>query len=273
MGPAGLRRLRGRRIARPSKGPCGPPRSARRAPYKRPKTYVAAPDLPHTATGKLIRRAVPEHLGRRGQPDAVRERRWLAMPFATINPATGKIERRSSPAHTREQVDALLGARRGRLRLTTGRRPTRERARHLLTAAELLEGEVPDVARILTTEMGKTFAAAKAEVSKCALGLRWFAEHAEELLADEPITTARQQLVRALPAARPRAGRHAVELPAVAGDPLRRAGPDGRATSACSSTRRTCRRRRWRSRTCSAGPACPTASSPTSSSSPRTSPG
>ena len=33
------------------------------APYKRPKTYVAAPDLPHTATGKLIRRAVPEHLG------------------------------------------------------------------------------------------------------------------------------------------------------------------------------------------------------------------
>ncbi len=37
--------------------------SARLAPYKRPKTYIAATDLPHTATGKLIRRAVPEHLG------------------------------------------------------------------------------------------------------------------------------------------------------------------------------------------------------------------
>ncbi len=37
--------------------------SARLAPYKRPKTYVAATDLPHTATGKLMRRAVPEHLG------------------------------------------------------------------------------------------------------------------------------------------------------------------------------------------------------------------
>jgi acyl-CoA synthetase (AMP-forming)/AMP-acid ligase II len=36
------------------------------APYKRPKSYVAAPDLPHTATGKLIRRAVPEHLGLEG---------------------------------------------------------------------------------------------------------------------------------------------------------------------------------------------------------------
>ena len=38
------------------------------APYKRPKSYVAAPDLPHTATGKLIRRAVPEHLGLDGDP-------------------------------------------------------------------------------------------------------------------------------------------------------------------------------------------------------------
>ncbi len=37
--------------------------AARLAPYKRPKTYVAAPDLPHTATGKLIRRAVSGHVG------------------------------------------------------------------------------------------------------------------------------------------------------------------------------------------------------------------
>ena len=37
--------------------------AARLAPYKRPKSYFAATDLPHTATGKLVRRAVPEHLG------------------------------------------------------------------------------------------------------------------------------------------------------------------------------------------------------------------
>jgi acyl-CoA synthetase (AMP-forming)/AMP-acid ligase II len=37
--------------------------SARLAPYKRPKTYVAADDLPHTATGKLMRGAVAGHLG------------------------------------------------------------------------------------------------------------------------------------------------------------------------------------------------------------------
>jgi long-chain acyl-CoA synthetase len=37
--------------------------ASRLAPYKRPKAYFAVADLPHTATGKLIRRAVPEHLG------------------------------------------------------------------------------------------------------------------------------------------------------------------------------------------------------------------
>jgi long-chain acyl-CoA synthetase len=45
--------------------------TARLAPYKRPKTYVAATDLPHTATGKLMRRAVPEHLGVSGTTGAV----------------------------------------------------------------------------------------------------------------------------------------------------------------------------------------------------------
>ncbi len=45
--------------------------SARLAPYKRPKTYVAATDLPHTATGKLMRRAVPEHLGLPGGSGAI----------------------------------------------------------------------------------------------------------------------------------------------------------------------------------------------------------
>ncbi|MGP0032303.1 MAG: class I adenylate-forming enzyme family protein [Acidimicrobiales bacterium] len=33
------------------------------APYKRPKLYVRAGELPHTATGKLLRRDLPQHLG------------------------------------------------------------------------------------------------------------------------------------------------------------------------------------------------------------------
>jgi acyl-CoA synthetase (AMP-forming)/AMP-acid ligase II len=46
--------------------------TARLAPYKRPKDYMAVPELPHTATGKLIRRAVPEHLGLGDAPGSTR---------------------------------------------------------------------------------------------------------------------------------------------------------------------------------------------------------
>ena len=110
------------------------------------------------------------------------------MPFATINPATGKTEK-VFPSHTPEEVDKLLDR---AVAAFADYRATSydERSRHLITAAELLEGEVPDVARILTTEMGKTFAAAKAEVSKSAVALRWFADNAARLLADEDIPTA-----------------------------------------------------------------------------------
>jgi succinate-semialdehyde dehydrogenase/glutarate-semialdehyde dehydrogenase len=109
------------------------------------------------------------------------------MPFATVNPATGQTEQ-TFPAHTAAEVEAKLQQ---AVAAFTHYRTTSfaERSRHLITAAELMEGEVPVMARILTTEMGKTFAAAKGEVAKCALALRWFAEHAEGLLADEEIVT------------------------------------------------------------------------------------
>jgi succinate-semialdehyde dehydrogenase/glutarate-semialdehyde dehydrogenase len=109
------------------------------------------------------------------------------MPYATINPATGQTEK-TFPLHTPAEVEAILQ----RAADTFAEYRTTsyaERARHLINAADLFEGEAPDIARIVTTEMGKTFASARGEASKCALGLRWFAEHAESLLADEPIAT------------------------------------------------------------------------------------
>jgi len=109
------------------------------------------------------------------------------MPYATINPATGQTEK-TYPAHTPAEVEAILQ----RAADTFAEYRTTsyaERARHLINAADLFEGEAPDIARIVTIEMGKTFASARGEASKCALGLRWFAEHGESLLADQPIAT------------------------------------------------------------------------------------
>ena len=54
-------------------------------------------------------------------------------------------------------------------------------------AADLIEQEADDTARILTLEMGKPLAQAKGEVLKCAKSLRFYADHAEAFLADEPL--------------------------------------------------------------------------------------
>jgi succinate-semialdehyde dehydrogenase/glutarate-semialdehyde dehydrogenase len=109
------------------------------------------------------------------------------MPIATVNPTTGETEKVFEP-DSEEQVEAkLAAAERG---FAAYRATSFEERAHLAhSAADLLEGELPDVARVLTTEMGKTFGSAKGEVAKCASALRWFAEHAETLLADEPVQT------------------------------------------------------------------------------------
>jgi succinate-semialdehyde dehydrogenase/glutarate-semialdehyde dehydrogenase len=107
------------------------------------------------------------------------------VPIATVNPATGKTEQTFDPLDDGE-VEAKL-ARAAEAAVSYRKTTFAERARWVVTAAELLEGEIPDVARVMTTEMGKTFASAKGEAAKCAKGLRWFAEHAEGYLADEEV--------------------------------------------------------------------------------------
>jgi succinate-semialdehyde dehydrogenase/glutarate-semialdehyde dehydrogenase len=106
-------------------------------------------------------------------------------PIATINPANGQLLQSFEP------YDA--GAVEHRLALAAdaatlwARSSFEERSRLLVTVAELLEGELPDIAHVITTEMGKPFAQAKGEVAKCASAFRWFAEHAEAMLSDEEV--------------------------------------------------------------------------------------
>ncbi|WP_282700041.1 NADP-dependent succinic semialdehyde dehydrogenase [Streptomyces sp. CC219B] len=105
------------------------------------------------------------------------------MPIATVNPATGETLK------TYEAMGAEEIERRLRLAEATFRtyRTTTfaERARLLNRAADLLDEDQPDIARVLTTEMGKPVRQSRAEAAKCAKAMRWYAGHAEELLADE----------------------------------------------------------------------------------------
>jgi succinate-semialdehyde dehydrogenase/glutarate-semialdehyde dehydrogenase len=106
----------------------------------------------------------------------------VGPPIATVNPTTGELLESFEPLSDAEVEGRLATAAAGATRWAAS--TFEERARLLVTAAELLEGEVPDIAQTVTTEMGKPFAQAKGEVAKCASGFRWFAKHAEELLQD-----------------------------------------------------------------------------------------
>ncbi|HEX5595968.1 MAG TPA: NADP-dependent succinic semialdehyde dehydrogenase [Micromonosporaceae bacterium] len=107
------------------------------------------------------------------------------MSIATINPATGQLLRTFDQL-SGQQVEAAVAAAADGFQ-TLRRTSLAERGRWLLGAAEILDREADDIARLMTTEMGKTFAAAKAEVAKCAGACRFYAENAEEFLADESV--------------------------------------------------------------------------------------
>jgi succinate-semialdehyde dehydrogenase/glutarate-semialdehyde dehydrogenase len=62
-----------------------------------------------------------------------------------------------------------------------------ERARYLVRAAQVLRSRKEALARLITQEMGKLVREARAEVEKCAWNCDYYAEHAERMLADEPV--------------------------------------------------------------------------------------
>src|SRR5215218_1986786 len=105
------------------------------------------------------------------------------MAIATINPATGETLKAYEPLSEQALEEKLARAADAwaRYRLTT----PEQRAGWLAAAAAVLDEDEGPVAELMTTEMGKTLASAKAEVAKCAKALRWYAEHGPALLEPE----------------------------------------------------------------------------------------
>ncbi|HEY0127467.1 MAG TPA: aldehyde dehydrogenase family protein, partial [Blastococcus sp.] len=105
------------------------------------------------------------------------------MAIATINPATGETLRTYEPLSDEaleERIDRAATAWRSYRRTSP-----EQRAGWLRAAADVLDGDAGTVAELMTTEMGKTLASAKAEVAKCGKALRWYAEHGPALLEPE----------------------------------------------------------------------------------------
>ncbi len=109
------------------------------------------------------------------------------VPFAgelrSVNPTTGEVLRRfemdsdaALDSKLRRAHEAFLEWRQTRFG---------ERSRLMLRAAQILESDKHELARIMTLEMGKPLVAAVQEAEKCARGCRYYAEHAQQFLSCE----------------------------------------------------------------------------------------
>ena len=120
------------------------------------------------------------------------------MAISTINPTTGETLS-SFEELTENQIDTKL-----QLAATTFHSYKHtsfpERARSMTRAAEILENEKREFGRLMTIEMGKPLKAAISEAEKCALVCRYYAENAEQHLADQVVqTNAKKSYVRFQP--------------------------------------------------------------------------
>ena len=124
--------------------------------------------------------------------------RGAALTIATINPATGKLVK-SFESLTDSQIEEKIRA--AEQRFPEFRALTfAQRGRMMMQAADLLEAEKNELAKLITLEMGKTFRSAVDEAVKCAWACRYYAENAEKFLADEAIeTSAKKSFIRYQP--------------------------------------------------------------------------
>ncbi|MEA3080498.1 MAG: succinate-semialdehyde dehydrogenase / glutarate-semialdehyde dehydrogenase [Sphingomonadales bacterium] len=108
-----------------------------------------------------------------------------AKKLQTVNPATGEPGKSYDP-HTID--DAKAAAKAARAAFLEWRRSSFEqRSAVLHKAADILRAREGELARLMTEEMGKTLDDGRAEAEKCAFQCDWFADHAAEYLADQPV--------------------------------------------------------------------------------------
>ncbi len=101
------------------------------------------------------------------------------------NPATGELIA-TYPFQTQTDVEQLLDVNAAAFRLWRAT-PMGERVAAYRRLADTLREQSESFAALITAEMGKTLAAARGEVEKCAATLEWIADNGPSILADEPV--------------------------------------------------------------------------------------
>ncbi|MEO0686778.1 MAG: aldehyde dehydrogenase family protein, partial [Cyanobacteria bacterium J06649_11] len=109
------------------------------------------------------------------------------MAIATINPATGETLRSFESLSDADVKNAISAAQEAfeDYRHTS----FEQRAGWMYKAADILEEDKAEFAELMTLEMGKPYKSALAEISKCALVCRYYADNAAAFLADVSVET------------------------------------------------------------------------------------
>lgn len=106
--------------------------------------------------------------------------------YAVTDPATGEVAR-TYPTATDADIEAALSAASGAYRRWTPGTTVGDRSILLREVSRLHEERRDELAAIIVREMGKKLDDALGEVQFSAAIYRFYAEHAETLLADEPV--------------------------------------------------------------------------------------
>ncbi len=105
--------------------------------------------------------------------------------FRVVDPATGEIVR-TVEGQSAEEAQAI--ARRAHHAFDGWRRTTfADRAKLMNQAAAVLRRRLDEFTALMTVEMGKTLTEGRAEIEKCAYACEFYAQHAEDYLAREPV--------------------------------------------------------------------------------------
>lgn len=107
--------------------------------------------------------------------------------ITTVNPATGQMLATYTPMSDADIGGALDAATVAQRHWAT--ETFEHRAGILRSAAAELRHRSKALALLVTREMGKPISESEAEVEKCAVGLEYYADHAESFLADEQVDT------------------------------------------------------------------------------------
>jgi succinate-semialdehyde dehydrogenase len=107
--------------------------------------------------------------------------------FSTVNPADEEQIETFSYFTSAETETALTRSDKTFKSFRT--LPVHQRAMLLSNLATVLRKNKDQLAKVITTEMGKIPAEAFAEIEKCAMEADWYAEHGPQMFADAPAAT------------------------------------------------------------------------------------